>query len=95
MGIFDGLGLGGVFGGSYPAPPVYNQQQIMGYAQLQQQYQQVYLCKHGADCPMCFEIAKKQGEKIKKREEIKTQKKLEYENRCKIYMDKFNQGGHK
>ena len=29
------------------------------------------------------------------REELKTQKKLEYENRCKIYMDKFNQGGHK
>lgn len=91
MSIFDNLGLGGLVGGGIARQSYFDQY----YQQMQQQYQPVYLCKHGADCPMCFEIAKKQGEEIKKREELKTQKKLEYENRCKIYMDKFNQGGHK
>ena len=88
MGLLDALGLGGVFGSCPPEYPSLAYNQWQQYIQAQQ-YIPTYHCRHGADCPMCLEIAKKQGEEIKKREEIKTQKKLDYENRCKIYMDKF------
>jgi hypothetical protein len=94
MSLFDDLGLQNIPSSLLPFYGSPEQQGRLGYGsvQAQQQYQPVYLCKHGADCPMCFEIAKKQGEEIKKREEIKTQKKLEYENRCKVYIKNFRRG---
>lgn len=64
----DSLGLGGIFGGQasqpYPSYPSYPPPQYF------QQYQPVYLCKHGANCPLCFEIAKKTGEEFKKKVEL-------------------------
>ena len=85
MSLLQQLGLGGLLG-SYPSPNYGQQQGQMlggGYAIP------VYLCPHGTDCPMCLENAKKLGEEVKRREELLTQKKLAYTNRCKDYMIKF------
>lgn len=92
MSLFDSLGLGAVFGNSYPIQPQFNQQVMLCCAQAQQQYQPIYHCKHGTDCPICIEDLKKREEEVKKQVGLETKKKLDYENRCKKYIKNFRRG---
>lgn len=84
MGLSEQLGVGGVFAGYSPVNYELDLQRAM-----QQQYVPKPFCIH-PNCPICLENDKKIAEESKRQEELKTQKKLEYKNRCKAYMDKFN-----
>ena len=87
MSLLQTLGLGGVFGST---PPDYWQENLQ--EQLQQQYYSPFspICHHGINCLICLENAKKVVETLAKQEALKIQKKLDYENRCKVYMKKFH-----
>ena len=80
MGSLYGLGLGGIFSSCPPEylPSAYKQWQQYIQAQAQQNYQPIFPCMHGIDCPICLENTKKREEEIKKIAELKAQKTLEY-----------------
>jgi hypothetical protein len=54
-----------------------------------QQYRPGHYCLHGKDCPICLEISKKNEEARIQREEDLKKKRLDYELRCKKYLDNF------
>jgi hypothetical protein len=49
-------------------------------------------CPHGYACPVCMEQRKSHDEYILKLQEGLEQRKLDYDRRCKEYMEKYRKG---
>jgi hypothetical protein len=56
------------------------------------QQAQSFPCSHGYACPVCMEQRKRHDERILKLQEVLKQRKLDYDRRCKEYMEKYRKG---